>query len=159
MIRIISARKATEPEQKIHEAFLYSSNIIIIVHQRNWCIFMFEFFRDMYYETRSIDKRNPQNSKREKREAGQRSRFIFSRKTELTVYIIGGIYILIAIYSIVTTAMHDGHFVNELRYILPMTIDITVCVCLIIGSKKMEIAALAVCVIFIALIYGSILGL
>jgi len=114
---------------------------------------MFEFFRDAINEVNGIDVKAAKHLKNEEYEREKLNRFIFSKKSKAIIFIIGISYFLYAgmmIAMLINTGINPLYII---KYIILSMLDIIVCLCLLIGSKKFEIVALIGVIIFLFLLY------
>jgi len=116
---------------------------------------MFDFFRDIVLENKGIDTKEMHKQRMEKREQMKLSRFIFSKKTKVTICIIGALFLLFASLQIANLWSVD--YVAVLINFILSLIAIAVCICLMTGRKKCEIVALTGSVLFIIVAYGSVI--
>lgn len=108
---------------------------------------MFDFFRDLYLESRGIDSFAAEKLRKKKKEIKIEKRFIFTKKMKALIIFLGILYLFIAISSLFT--LRDGDILFYIKYFIFFILDIIICISLILGTKKCEIIALVGIVIFI----------
>ena len=119
---------------------------------------MFEFFRDVLQEAKGIDTNTLKMIRAGEMEEkkAKNKRFIFSKRMKIVVYVLGALYLLTSI----PIMMMAGGVENVLLYTAVngtlVAVDIAVCVCLVVGKRKGEIAALIGVIVFFLLLYASI---
>jgi len=116
---------------------------------------MFDFFRDILLESQGIDSDKAQREKQGKREQKKLARFIFSRSAKTFIYIVGGFYIALAVFNIVSLWGTESKL-SIVKYVFLSLVDLSILVSLAINKKRSEIYALIVIVVFLILLYVSI---
>lgn len=120
---------------------------------------MFEFFRDMALEFSGIDSKAADEERKEKKEMKKKDRYIFSTGMKVLVWVVGVLYLVVVAMSIYFMKQAGAiDILNILRYIVMVSIDVAAMICLAIGNKKTEIAAVILIPVFILLLYfGTLL--
>ena len=118
---------------------------------------MFEFMRDLLYDIGGIDTTAAKLMRDEKREEKKLSRHIFSKKAKALIITMGILYLIISI-TMIAIAWNAGNGITTILINGTLSlIDLAVCVCLIFGTKKTEVAALIGGIAFIIFLYLSVL--
>lgn len=119
---------------------------------------MFDFFRDIALEVGGIDSKAAKEERREKAENKRKERFIFSKTAKVVAFAFGVFYLLIAGLN-VSMMKQTGNvdLVGIVRFSVLTICDIAAMICLAIGKKKTEIAALILIVLFIIGQYFSVI--
>ena len=111
---------------------------------------MFDFFRDIALEMSGIDSKAAKEEREEKREEKRKQRFIFSRSAKVITFVFGILYLIVAGLNIAMMKQSGTmEFVSIIRFSLLTICDIAAMVCLAIGKKKTEIAALILIFVFL----------
>lgn len=119
---------------------------------------MFDFFRDIILEASGIDPVAAAEVRSERKKAKKMERYIFSRGAKIIVFVFGVLYLVITWFSM--KVMKDSGTLSALyliRYIFLIACDIASLVCLAIGKKKAEVAALVLIVVFVVTQYFTVL--
>lgn len=119
---------------------------------------MFDFFRDMILEASGIDSKAAAEERKERKEAAKKERFIFSKGAKVIVYVMGAIYLAVAwigMAAMIQAGTMDAFRI--IRFIFLVGCDIASIICLAIGKKKTEIAALILIILFVVSQYFSTL--
>jgi len=119
---------------------------------------MFDFFRDAVLEAKGIDSSKAKKLRDEEREIKKLSQFIFTKSVKRVVIILGALYTVFSVLSIVNIFMAASDIgssvvVHIIKTTLLIMISIVACISLVIGSKKGEIVALVCCIVFAVLLY------
>ena len=121
---------------------------------------MFDFFKDLYYELNGIDSNAVAEERKNKLIEKRKNRFIFSTKAKIIVVVFGILYLVIMGLNVAGLKETGGLSVGfVLRTLLLVAVDISCLVCLLIGKKKMEIAALILIIVFVITQYLTIIFL
>lgn len=118
---------------------------------------MFDFLRDIYLETHGINSAAAEKIRNEKYETKRLNRYIFSNKMRVLVYILGLLYIVLAVSNIRLQKAADNYELLCIRYVGLVFIDIATCICLISGRRKGEIIALIGIVLFVLINFLTIM--
>ena len=111
---------------------------------------MFDFFKEVYLEAKGVDVEALKAEKKKIKEEQKKNKFIFSRSSKIIIYVFGLVYLLIAGLNIFLMKDFGGANVYYIMRFLFLSIcDIAVLVCLAIGKKQTEVAALILVVVFI----------
>lgn len=111
---------------------------------------MFDFFRDVILEASGIDSDAAAEERNAKREARKKDRFIFSVGAKVMAFILGIIYLIIAWFGIAAGAKSGSlDAFKIIRFVFLSGCDIACLVCLAVGKKKTEIAALILMILFV----------
>lgn len=117
---------------------------------------MFSLIRDLYLELSGVDSVAAEEERLLKREEKKKKRFIFSGGAKTIIFIFGALYFLVSVLSLVAMIEAGAlSFGKVLRPILLSGIDVACLVCLAIGTKKTEIAALILAAVFAIALYFS----
>lgn len=118
---------------------------------------MFDFLKDIILEVNGIDSEAVKEEEKIAQEKKKKDRFIFSKKMKIFIFIFGIIYLLLAGFNIATIKAVGGlNLYIGMRFIVLILMDVSCMVCLVIGKKQTEIAALILIIIFILTQYFSI---
>lgn len=124
---------------------------------------MFDFFKDVYLEVSGVDSTAAEAERSEKRtlkdqEKEGKKKIIFSRGTKLLVFVVGIFYLLVTGAGIIAMKeIGELDVVGIIQSILLSVCDIACLVCLAIGTKKTEIAAIILMVVFLFAQYFTVL--
>ena len=119
---------------------------------------IFGFLKDVYLELNGVDTRFVEEERKKKLEEKKKNKFIFSSSTKVAVYVFGIIYLILTAGNIISLKKSDAlSFAHLLRYFFLVVCDISAMGCLIVKSKKTEIAALILIVIFVLVQYFTTL--
>lgn len=118
---------------------------------------MFEFFKDMYLELKGIDSAAAAEERRRQEAEKQKRRFIFSGSAKVLTFVVGILYLLIAgiliALMVETGSLSIDKIVCNAFLIL---CDLATLICLAVGKKKTEIAALILIGVFMLMMYISV---
>ena len=118
---------------------------------------MFEFFKDMYLELKGIDSEAAAEERRRKEDEKRKNRFIFSGSAKAVTFVVGILYLVIA--GILIALMVETGALNIAKlicYVFLILCDLSALICLAVGNKKTEIAAVILIGIFILMMYFSV---
>ncbi|MBP3197614.1 MAG: hypothetical protein J6N21_11490 [Butyrivibrio sp.] len=116
---------------------------------------MFDFFTDTYREyVKGIDVDAEKKRKREEEKAG---RIIYPKDVKLVTYVLAVIYIISAIFSITLTVKFKGIDFSVISTLFLMVIAVLVMVFLSRKTRKGEIAAIVLTLVFATGLYGTVL--
>ena len=116
---------------------------------------MFDFFTDTYREyVKWIDVEAEKKRKREEDKAG---RIIYPKDVKLVTYVLAVIYIISAIFSITLTVKFKGIDFSVISTLFLMVIAVLVMVFLSRKTRKGEIAAIVLTLVFATGLYGTVL--
>jgi len=120
---------------------------------------MFEFFRDMAIDIMGGDSEEEARKRKEKREEEKANRIFLSKSTKRIAYVFGILYIVMGGISLFTSASLTGNLqiVPTVKFAILTLIDIAAMVCLAMMTKKTEIAAIILAVVFMAAMYVTTL--
>lgn len=114
---------------------------------------MFDFFRDMARDIRHGSQIAETGNKTKEK------KYIFSKGMKTLVVVLGILYLLMAMPTIIAVAKKIGDDVtkiaNVITYGILIVTDLVAIISLLFGKKKGEKIALVAVIIFILLIYGS----
>ena len=116
---------------------------------------MLDFIRDIVLEARGIDSDKWHRERLEKEEAKKANVYLLSKKTKIIIFIFGIVYLLIEVINMIVFLESNGSLGLRAKGILLAVIDIIVLICLAQKSKKAEIAAIVLSIIFIISMYAS----
>ncbi|GEM_PF-4330373 len=113
---------------------------------------MFEFFTETYREI--VKGEDVELEKRKKKEErGQK--IIYSKDARVITYILGALYMITGISSVVATVKFQGFKPTILFTLFLIGIVIAIMIVLAKKTKKREIAAIILSIIFCLSLYGS----
>ena len=116
---------------------------------------MFDFFTDTYREyVKGIDV---EAEKKRMREEERTSRIIYPRDVKIVTYVLAVIYLISAVFSTALTVKFVGICFPVVATFILMAIDLMVIFFLSRNTRKGEILAIVLTLIFVAGLYGSIL--
>lgn len=120
---------------------------------------MFEFFRDMAIDLMGGDSEEEARKRKEKREQEKANCIFLSRSTKWIAYIFGILYIVMGGISLFASTSLNGslQILPTVKFAILSLIDIAAMVCLTMRTKKTEIAAIILAVVFVAAMYVTIL--
>lgn len=119
---------------------------------------MFDFFRDIYFELNGIDSVEAEKIRKEKIEKKREKKNIFSRSMKVVIFILGILYLVMAGFNIITMKENNGlNAYLVIRFVFLILCDVAGLICLALGKKKSEIAALILIVIFMLTQYFTTL--
>lgn len=116
---------------------------------------MLDFIRDIVLEARGIDSDKWHRERLEKEEAKKANVYLLSKKTKIIIFVFGIVYLLIEVINMIVFLESNGSLGLRAKGILLAVIDIIVLICLTQKSKKAEIAAIVLSIIFIISMYAS----
>lgn len=117
---------------------------------------MFDFFKEIYLEAKGVDVKALNDEKKREREEKKKNKLIFSTSTKIIIYVFGILYLFVAGVSIVLLKESGSlDLYNVIRFIFISLCDIAALICLAVGKKKTEIAALILIVLFMITQYFS----
>lgn len=116
---------------------------------------MLDFIRDIVLEARGIDSDKWHRERLEKEEAKKANVYLLSKKTKIIIFAFGIVYLLIEVINIIAFLESNGSLGLRAKGIILSVIDIIVLICLAQKSKKAEIAAIVLSIIFIISMYAS----
>lgn len=117
---------------------------------------MFDFFRDMYFESIGIDADQMEKERQLKRDKKRKERFIFSKGMKGLVYFLAVLYLLMGGFGIaVKKQMGEPILVDAIIFIFLAALCFATMILLAIGKKKGEIASLILIFLFIVVQYFS----
>ena len=102
---------------------------------------MFDWISDMVREANGIDSRAAKLERKEKNELKKSKKYIYSKSMKILTFSLGVIYILLAVFTVVTLIKNSSDMTNIIKYIILALIDFVVLFSLIIGKKKGEVVA------------------
>lgn len=112
---------------------------------------MFDFFKDLYYEAHGVDSKAIECEKKEKKEKRNEEKIIFSSSQKVIFLFLGLLYLLLFLLNAIVFGVRgSGALVT---HILLCILDIAACTCLMIRTKKTEIAALILMILFGVCLY------
>lgn len=116
---------------------------------------MLDFIRDIVLEARGIDSDKWHRERLEKEEAKKANVYLLSKKTKIIIFAFGIVYLLIEVINMIAFLESNGSLGLRAKGIILSVIDIIVLICLAQKSKKAEIAAIVLSIIFIISMYAS----
>ena len=115
---------------------------------------MFDFFKDVYLEARGIDSDVAKAERDARLEEKKKSRFIFSKGGKLIVFAFGIFYLIVSALNISVLKSTGALTAGKILQIIFLSgCDIACLVCLLVGKKKTEIAALILVIVFVVAFY------
>ena len=120
---------------------------------------MFEFFRDVAIDLMGGDSEEEARKRKEKMEQEKANRIFLSRSTKRIAYVFGILYLVMGGISLFTSTSLTGtlQIVPTVKFEILSLIDISAMVCLTMRTKKTEIAAIILAVVFVAAMYVTTL--
>ena len=118
---------------------------------------MFDFFKDIIQEASGIDTVKAKKQRDEQKGVDKLSRYIFSPKAKWLILIIGLLYLVFSVLTVSAIWNVPNRIITITKYVILSIIDIIACASLLNGSKKGEIVALISGLVFIVLLYASVL--
>ncbi len=116
---------------------------------------MFDFFTDTYREyVKGIDVEAEKKRKREEEKAG---RIIYPKDVKLVTYVLAVIYLISAIVSITLTVKFKGMDYSVISTLFLMVVAVLVMFFLSRKTRKGEIAAIVLTLVFATGLYGAVL--
>ena len=116
---------------------------------------MFDFFTDTYREyVKGIDVEAEKKRKREEEKAG---RIIYPKDVKLVTYVLAVIYLISAIVSITLTVNFKGIDYSVISTLFLMVVAILVMFFLSRKTRKGEIVAIVLTLVFATGLYGAVL--
>ncbi len=116
---------------------------------------MFDFFTDTYREyVKGIDVEAEKKRKREEEKAG---RIIYPKDVKLVTYVLAVIYLISAIVSITLTVKFKGIDYSVISTLFLMVVAILVMFFLSRKTRKGEIVAIVLTLVFATGLYGAVL--
>lgn len=109
---------------------------------------MFDFFKDVYLETQGIDSDKARKIREERQEIKKLDRYIFSKKMKISISFLAIIY-LILVFITFKFGVTNLSLMNIIKYIILSLTSLSVIVLFLFKSKKTEIIALGLIIIFI----------
>lgn len=129
------------------------TNCDLIQERKVGC--MLDFIRDIVLEVRGIDSDKWHRERLEKEEAKKANVYLLSKKTKIIIFVFGIVYLLIEVINMIAFLESNGSLGLRAKGIILSVIDIIVLICLAQKSKKAEIAAIVLSIIFIISMYAS----
>lgn len=114
---------------------------------------MFDFFKDIYYETHGLDINEIKKEKNSKRLEKKQEKILLSHSQKRVIYVIEIAYLLQTFLITITTGIKNP--ITLIIHIILIALDISTCICLAIRKKQTEIAALILLVIFLVFLYTT----
>lgn len=115
---------------------------------------MFEFFRDMAIDLMGGDSEEESRKRKEKE-----NRIFLFKSTKRIAYVFGILYIVMGGISLFTSTSLTGNLqiVPTVKFAILSLIDMAAMVCLTMRTKKTEIAAIILAVVFVVGMYVTTL--
>ena len=120
---------------------------------------MFDFFRDVAIYLMGGDSEAEVRKRKEKMEQEKANRIFISRSTKQIAYVFGILYIVMGGTSLFASMSLTGNLqiVPTVKFVILSLVDIAAMVCLTMRTKKTEIAAIILAVVFLMAMYVTIL--
>ena len=118
---------------------------------------MFDFFKDMFHELGGVDTKATKMLRDEKREQEKLSRFLFTKGMKAFIYVVGASYLLFASAMVAASMGIVDNSFYLIKYAVLIMIDIAICMCLLTGTRKGEIAAIVGGLLFVMLMFATVL--
>lgn len=116
---------------------------------------VFDFFKDVYLEAQGIDSDEARKVREERKEIKKLGRYIFSKKMKISISFLAIIY-LILVFITFKLGVNSLSVMNVIKYIILSLISLSVVVLFLFKSKKTEIIALVLIIVFITGNYLSL---
>lgn len=114
---------------------------------------MFDFFKYMADTARGIDVEEQERIRKAQLAEERKNKIIFTKKSKRTVYILGVIYLLLAIPSIVFFVKSGSGIQSMASYIVLSLIDIATMTLISIPKFKTELSAAIGMVLFVLMMF------
>ena len=118
---------------------------------------MFDFFRNMLHEAREINTTAPLRENTEAEYSNSTDNPIFTSNIKISIFAIGALYAVSTIPAIIKTWGISGISVVIAQSVTLVLLDVCTCIFLLVKDKKYEIAALITGVLFLILLFTSVI--
>lgn len=125
---------------------------------------MFDWFRDMALEITGNNSYEEELKRKAKHEQERGDKIVFSKSTKCIIYIFGILYLIMGGISLYMSIQIESNMRNSMagigawkyiKYIVLSAIDIAAMICISMKTRKKEIAALVLVIVFVVFMYIS----